>query len=260
MSPATHLVKKSWVGAVAGIVALSLTATASAAPTFKFTVTPQPIPGYPGTGNFLGAGAVVQVQATISGNEYDGAPPPPIGGKVFVPAGVRLHPQGFATCSATTLEKTGPAGCPKGSAAGPKGSGLGVVSFGGERVPEMASVQFFFAPAGGLAMFIDGTMPALVEMVTSARVVSAPAPFGLEFIDQMPLIETVPGAPDASVLEGTITLGAAYRQGRKTISYITLPSTCSKGWRIVAELSFLGGATAQASYTMPCPPRAGRHG
>ena len=109
-------------------------------------------------------------------------------------------------------------------------------------------------------MFLDGTTPALVEMVTSARVVSAPAPFGLEFTDEMPLIETVPGAPDASVLEGTITLGAAYRQGRKTISYITLPSTCSKGWRLMAELSFLGGATAQASYTMPCPPKAGRHG
>jgi hypothetical protein len=260
VSVAMHLLRKSRLGVVVVLIALGLAANAHAAPTFTFTTTGQPIPGFPGTGDILGAGTIIQLHATITGSEYDGDPPPVTGAKMFVPAGVMLHPQGFATCSVATLEKIGPSGCPKGSQAGPIGSGLGVVSFGGERVPETASVQLFFAPGGGLDTFIDGTTPALVEMITPGRFVSAPAPFGLEFTDQMPLIETVPGAPDASVLEGTVRVGAAYRHGKKTISYITLPTTCAKGWRIVAELSFLGGATAQASYTMPCPPRAGRHG
>jgi len=71
-----------------------------------------------------------------------------------------------------------------------------------------------------------------------------------------PLIETVPGAPDASVLEGTIRVGAAYRHGGNTISYITLPKKCSQGGLpLKAELSFLGGATAEASYKMPCPKK-----
>jgi hypothetical protein len=239
---------------VLGLAVLGLPVAASAAPTFTFKVTAIPIPGFPHTGDILGAGALAQAHLTIMGSEYDGDPPPVIGAKVFAPAGTMLHPQGFATCSSATLEEAGPAGCPKGSAAGPKGSGLGVVSFGGERVPETASVQFFFAPAGGLEMFIDGTTPASIEMITPGRFVSAPAPFGLEFIDQMPLIETLPGAPDGSVLEGTISLGSAYKQGKNTVSYITLPKKCSQGgFPLKAELSFLGGATAEASYKMQCP-------
>jgi hypothetical protein len=260
VSVAMHLLRKSRVGVVVGLVTLGLTTSASAAPTFTFTATPQPIPGFPGTGDILGAGALIQGHGTITGSEYDGNPPPVIGAKLFAPAGTKLHPQGFATCSVTTLEKIGPSGCPRGSEAGPKGSALGVVSFGGERVPETASLDMFFAPGGGIATFVDGTSPTVVEIIASGRFVSPPVPFGLEYVEEVPLIETVPGAADASLLEATVRVGAAHRQGNKTISYITLPSTCAKGWRIVLELSFLGGTTAQASYTVPCPSRAGRRG
>ncbi len=72
----------------------------------------------------------------------------------------------------------------------------------------------------------------------------------------MPLIETVPGALDASFLKGTIRVGAAYKHGRKTISYVTMPKTCPKGgFPVKVEVSFLGGTTAGASYKMPCPKR-----
>jgi hypothetical protein len=260
MTVVTHLLRKSALGVAAGLVAVLVLAThASAAPTFTFTATIQSIPGVPGTGDVLGAGAMIQGHGTVSGSEYSGDPLPLTGLKVFMPAGTRLHPQGFATCSVATLEKVGPGGCPKGSTAGPKGVCLGVVTFGGERVPETASIQPFFAPGGGLLAFIDGTTPTVVEVIAPGRVLPAAAPFGLEYIGEVPLIESVPGAPDASFLEGTIGVGAGYRKGEKTISYITLPDTCTKGgWRIDAELTFLGGATAQASYTMPCPYRADR--
>jgi hypothetical protein len=262
MTQVMRLLKRSRVAVVAGVVTLGVVTNASAAPTFTFTAIAQPIPGVPGTGDILGAGAFIRGHGVISGVEYAGDPPPLTAIKLFIPAGAKLHPQGFATCAVQTLEKTGPAGCPKGSAAGPKGSGLGVVTFGGERVPEAASIQPFFAPGGNLVAFVDGVTPAVVEVIVPGRLVGAAAPFGLEYIGEVPLIETVPGAPDASFLEGTIGVGAAYRRGKKTISYITLPDTCAKsGWRIDAELTFLGGATTQASYTMPCPPpRAGRHG
>jgi len=260
VSVAMQVLRKSRLGVAVVLVALGLTTNASAAPIFTFTASAQPIPGFPGTGDILGAGALIQGHGTITGSEYAGNPPPLIGMKVFVPSATKLHPQGFATCSVTTLEKTGPSGCPKRSQAGPIGSALGAVSFGGERVPETASVQLFFAPGGGLSAFVDGTTPTVVEVVASGHFVNAPAPFSLEYVGELPVIETVPGAPDASFLEGTIRFGAAHRDGKKTVSYVTLPTTCAKGWRIVAELSFLGGATAQASYTMPCPPKAGRHG
>jgi hypothetical protein len=240
--------------AVLGVAVLCLSATAMAAPTVTFKTKAVPIPGFPGTGNILGAGAVIQAEATISGTEYGGFPPPLIGIKYYAPAGAKLHPQGFATCAPSVLEQSGPGSCPKQSIAGPEGSATGIVSFGTERVPETASVQEFFAPGGNLEAFVDGTTPVLVEVLAKGYFVNAAAPFSLEFIGEVPLIESVPGALDASIQSGTIMVGAAYKHGNKTISYVTLPKKCAKhGLLVKLELSFLGGATAETSYEMPCP-------
>ncbi|HTR73254.1 MAG TPA: hypothetical protein VMG80_06625 [Solirubrobacteraceae bacterium] len=240
------------------IAASSLCSAAQATPTIVlFKTEALPIPGYPGTGDLLGAGAVIRGEGAISGSEYGGSPAPLVGAKIYTPPGMQVHPQGFVTCAPSLLEQSGPAVCPSRSIAGPKGSASGVVSFGGERVGETASVQLFFGPGGGLSAFVDGTTPVSLEIVARARLVgSAPPPFGLEFIGEVPLIETVPGALDASFIRGSVTVGAAYRQGKHTISYLTLPKTCSKGgWPVKIELDFLGGAVAEASYTMPCPKK-----
>jgi hypothetical protein len=242
--------------AVLGLAGVGLSTTAAAAPTFTFKTAAVPIPGFPGTGNILGAGAVIQAEGTISGTEYGGFPPPVIGAKFYAPAGAKLHPQGFATCAPSVIEDRGPGPCPKQSIAGPKGSATGVVSFATERVPETASVQPFFAPGGNLEFFVDGTTPVSIEILAKGHVVSSSPPFGLEVIGEVPLIETVPGALDASLQEATIKVGAAYKHGRKTISYITMPKKCPKGgFPVKTELSFLGGATAEDSYKMPCPRR-----
>lgn len=240
-----------------GLVFSGLPTAALAAPTItSLKIEAVPIPGFPHTGNILGAGAVIQGQATISGTEYGGFPSPLTGLKFYAPTGTRLHPQGFATCSPTVIEQSGPKLCPKRSIAGPKGHAVGVVSFGGERVPETASVQPFFAPNNELVVFVDGTTPTVLEILATAHVVNSSPPFGVEFIGNIPLIETVPEAPDASFEEGTVGIGAAFKQGRKTIYYVSLPKSCPKhGWSTKMELSFLGGAIAEASYTMPCPKR-----
>lgn len=240
-----------------GVAALGLSTTAWAAPTItSLKLQALPIPGFPGTGNRLGAGAEIQGEAKITGSEYGGSPPPLIGGKFYAPSGALLHPQGFATCAPSTIEQSGPGPCPKQSIAGPKGSALGVVSFGSERVQERASVQPFFAPGGGLEFFVDGSTPVSVEILATGHFVSVAPPFGLELTAEVPLIETVPGALDASFLEGTITVGAAYRQGKKTVSYVTIPKKCpAGGWPVKLEMDFLGGAIAEASAKMPCPKR-----
>jgi hypothetical protein len=240
--------------AVLGLAVLGVSATASAAPTFMFKLTAVPIPGFPHTGDILGAGAVIHGEGKISGTEYGGSPPPLIAAKFYAPADTKLHPQGFGTCAPSVIEESGPGPCPKQSIAGPQGFGVGVVSFGTERVQETASIQPFFAPGGTLEFFVDGTTPVSLEFLSKAHVVSSSPPFGLEFIGEVPLIESVPGALDASVEEVTLGVGAAYKQGKKTISYITVPKKCLKGgWPVKVELSFLGGATAEASYKIPCP-------
>ena len=254
MTIASFLRRTSTALTVLGLVVLGLSATASAAPTFVFKLTAVPIPGFPHTGDILGAGAVIQGTGMISGTEYGGSPPPLIGAKFYAPAGTKVHPQGFATCAPTVIEQSGPGPCSKQSIAGPKGSASGVVSFGTERVEETASVQPFFAPSGNLEFFVDGTTPVSLEILAKGYIVNSSPPFGPEFIGEVPLIESVPGALDASFEKGTIGVGAAYKQGKKTISYITVPKKCLKGgWPVKVELSFLGGATAEASYKIPCP-------
>jgi hypothetical protein len=139
---------------------------------------------------------------------------------------------------------------------GPKGFAVGVVSFGGTRVTERASVQPFFTPGANRTpeFYVEGRTPVVVEFLATGRVVSSSAPFGQEFIGEVPLIETVPGALDASFVEGTIRVGTAYKQGRRTISYITMPKKCPKGgFPLKVEVSFLGGTTAEASDKITVP-------
>jgi hypothetical protein len=240
--------------ALAALLALLLLpAPASAAPTLTVKTRALPIPGFPHTGNILGAGALIEGEGTLSGTEYDGSPPPVTQIKLFAPAGAKLHPQGFPTCPPEALERIGAEACSKKSIAGPKTSAFGVVSFASERVGETVSIQPFFAPAGGLEAFVVGATPVSLEFLAKARFVDDP-PFGFEGIAEVPLIETLPGAPDASFLHGTVAVGAAYRKNGKTVSYITLPKTCSKGgWPLKVQMTFFGGATAEASYRMPCP-------
>ncbi len=238
------------------LVVMSAPTPASAAPSITFKTKALPIPGLPGTGNILGAGAAIQVEYTISGTEYGGFPPPLTGVKFFAPRGAKLHPEGFASCAATTVEQSGPAQCPKRSFAGPRGSASGVVSFGGERVPETLSVQPLFVPDGSLEFYLEGHTPVSVEILSTGHILDAAPPFSLEVLDEVPLIETVPGAPDASTETINVQVGAAYKHGKQTISYVRVPASCQRaGLFVRTELSFLGGATAQASYEMPCPKR-----
>jgi hypothetical protein len=233
-----------------------LASTASAAPTATLDVRAIPIPGFPGTGDVLGAGAAVEVQVTISGSEYGGFPSPLTAIDLYAPIGVRVTPAGFATCAPSALEANGGAGCPKKSSAGPRGVGYGVVSFGDEPVPEEVSIQSFFAPGGGLNFYVEGKTPSSFQVLEKAHWIAASAPFGLELIVEVPLIETAPGADDASVTSFKVKVGAAYRQGKKTISYITQPKKCPRGgFPVKLELKFLSGETVPVTDVVPCPAR-----
>ena len=82
--------------ALLGLAVLGLSATASAAPTITLTAEAVPIPGFPHTGNILGAGTAFKAKYTISGTEYGDFPAPLIGVKFYrtgrreaEPAGIR---------------------------------------------------------------------------------------------------------------------------------------------------------------------------
>ncbi len=249
---------------VVGAAAMAFSGAASATPTVTVKAEAVPIPGFPHTGNILGAGAAVQSEITISGSEYGGYPPPLIGVNVFLPKGTKLHPQGFPTCAANIIViQKEPKKCPKGSSAGPVGHANGFVVFGGERVPEEVSIESFYAAGGGLNFYVEGHTPASIEVVSTGRFVSlgGGGGFGPEGVVQVPLVETVPGAPDASVEKIVTKLGSAIKQGKKTIYYGTVPKSCPKGgFPFKVELTFagLGGLAQQVvpvNAKAPCPKK-----
>jgi hypothetical protein len=248
-----------------GIAALGVPAAALGAPavTVKAKIVPIPIepsspssPSYPGTGNILGAGAALEATLSISGTEYGGYPSPVTQVIVELPAGVKLHQSGFATCPTAVLESHEVEHCPKKSYAGPTGEALGVVSFGGTRVQEKATIQAFFAPEDKLAFYTEGTSPTLLEVLATGSFSTAAPPFGPKLTVPVPLVLTVPGAPYASVLSIKGKIGAAFKQGKKLISYGTVPKKCPKGgFTGKVEITFLSGEMVTVDPTVPCPKR-----
>jgi len=250
--------------AVLGLALLALPGAASAAPTVTLKAEAVPIPGFPGTGNILGAGAAVQAEFTISGTEYQGSPPPIIGVNFYLPTGTKLHPTGFPSCSKATLEQFGPVKCPKGSAAGPIGKVEGFVTFGSERVEEGLELSSFYAPGGGLEFFADGHSPTSIEIVSNGHYVNLGGGkgYGPELITEVPLVASVPGAPYASVKSISVKAGSAYKSHGKTIYYGRLPTKCPKGgFPVKSEVIFAENGetskpeTVPVTYKAPCPKK-----
>lgn len=243
---------------------------------FKARAVPIPKPHggvYAHTGNCLGCGAAVEAEYRLEGSGYGATLQNPNGGippisqvNFYLPAGARLHPQGFAACSAATLVNIGPRGCRANSVASPVGSVLGEVTFGEQRVPEQAELQAFFAPGGGLLFYTAGHSPVSLEIVSSGRFAAAhKAPYGLELITLVPPVPTVPGAPLASVRTIKVKVGAAVRKHGKLISYGYMPARCPRGgFPVRTEITFGGSfgperefgvpaETQTATYRAPCP-------
>jgi hypothetical protein len=213
------------------LAALALPSLASAAPVVKFKAEAVPIPGFPHTGNIIGAGADLKANFEISGTEYFGSPPPPIGINFYFPQGSVINESSaFATCPEETIVKTGPSACPKNSSAG-TGSADGYVTFGGERVEEELEITSFFKPGGGIDFFGFGHTPAVIEVLSKGEYTNLGGGGGYGPIAKVkiPEVASVPGAPYASVKTITGKFGAAVKKHGKTIYYGRLPKTCPKG-------------------------------
>jgi hypothetical protein len=251
--------------AVLSTALLAAPGGASALPTVKFKAEAVPIPGYQGTGYILGAGAAAKGDFEVTGNEYFGSPPPVIGVNVYLPSHTKLDPHGFPTCNEELLRLKGPIGCPKGSEAGPVGSVLGYVTFGGERVEETAENFSFFSPTGGFTFFTFGHSPVNLEVYSHGEYVNlvGGGGFGPELKVKVPLVASVPGAPYASVKSIKAMIGAARgpkNEPKKDVYYGRVPTSCPKGgFKVKTEVIFAENGeeskpeTVTAPYTLPCP-------
>jgi len=241
------------------VMALGLTSTAAAAPSVKVEVKVLPILKnqskpkggfWPHTGNFFGAPAALETKFKVTGTEYGGTPAPIRKVAVWLPKGVQITTKGFPTCALSTLQAKEPEKCPKLSLASPAGhapesapencpppaplaggagEACGVVSLGGTRVHESVKIQAYFAPGGGLNFYIEGVTPTSIEVPFGGAFQGASGLFGRKFVTEVPLIETLPGAPAAVAETTSVTIGAAIKKGKKLISLGTIPKKCPKG-------------------------------
>ncbi len=181
--------------------------------------------------------------------------------------GIALSGLGIETCTAQTLEILGPPGCPIDSIMG-YGSALGEIPFGPEIIKEAATITIVRAEDvdGHIALLFDaeGLSPVAANVVLSAALLPAHAPFGGDIRIDVPLIPSLPEGPNVAVVQLSATIGPAAglryveKQGGRTVSYtpkgVLLPDRCPRaGFPFASAFAFSDGSRARTSARVRCP-------
>jgi hypothetical protein len=200
----------------------------------------------------------------------EGAAPPPLTAlDLKMPAGMNYTTTtlGLAVCQPSALAAKGIAGCPANSRLG-YGSADVEVPFGtgaGHEIPEVQALSGP-SPNGNLVVlfYANGLYPVYAQLAFSGEVLPATGAFGSQLATTVPLITSVPGGPDVSVLSVTSTIGPShltyYKHVRgRLVSFhprgVAVPERCPRGgFPFAAEFTFLDGSHTSAQTTVPCPP------
>lgn len=223
----------------------------------------------------LGAGTTVRIGFSI------GYPPgqPPMAVtemRMLLPRGLSIASSelGLATCVAQRLRSEGPSGCPPNSVLG-RGWTWTEVPFGSSLVREKAVVTVFSGALQDghpqLLFLASASFPVIADIVFGSLVLPAKASFGAMIDAQLPLVASVPGAPDVALTSLQTTIGPegiVYREdlNGRVVSFhpsgILLPNRCPHGgFRFAVELEFQDTSTVSAQTTVHCRllrPRARR--
>jgi hypothetical protein len=216
----------------------------------------------------LGQGTTVgfAFQIAASSNQV---PSPLTGIEVSYPVdlGFALSELGLARCSAEALEVFGLQGCPANSLMG-YGTARAEIQIGPSILHETVHVTVFRTTNHGghlaLLIYASGATPVDAQIVFPAVVFPAKAPFGGRLDMAVPLVPSLPEAPDVAVVQFSSTLGPQNlryheRVHGRSVSFkprgIPLPTSCPRGgFPFSAKFGFQDGSNAVAQTTVPCPP------
>jgi hypothetical protein len=218
--------------------------------------------------NRLGAATTISFSFHVSTAE-GAAPPPMTRLELHLPAGMNYTTTtlGLATCNATSLAARGLAGCPANSRLG-HGSARVEVPFGvgsGHEIPEIQAVAGP-SPNGNLVVlfYANGLFPVYAQLAFSGEVLPDTGSFGSQLDANVPLIASVPGGPDVSIVSVQTTIGpndlTYYRRVDGRLQSfrprgVAVPERCPRGgFPFAAQFSFLDGSTTSAATTVSCPP------
>jgi hypothetical protein len=198
------------------------------------------------------------------------APPPLTSLDLRIPAGMNYTGTtlGLAICQPAALQTRGLAGCPPNSRLG-YGSALVEVPFGtgeGHEIPEIQAVAGP-SPNGNLVVlfYANGLYPVYAQLAFSGEVLPDSGRYGSQLQTNVPLVASVPGGPDVSIVSVTTTIGPSHLIYYKHVHGrlvafkprgVAVPERCPRGgFPFAAEFAFQDGSRASATTTVACPPR-----
>jgi hypothetical protein len=198
------------------------------------------------------------------------APPPLTSLDLKLPAGMNYTTTtlGLAICQPAALLARGLAGCPPNSRLG-FGSAKVEVPFGtgaGHEIPEIQAVSGP-SPSGNLTVlfYANGLYPVSAQLVFSGEVLPDSGRFGSQLVTNVPLVTSVPGGPDVSIVGITATIGPSHLTYYKHVHGqlvpfhprgVSVPERCPRGgFPFTAEFGFQDASSTSASTSVPCPAR-----
>lgn len=204
-----------------------------------------------------------------------GRVPSPLQGiDLHLPGGIGIirNTLGTAVCEPSLLYARGPGGCPANSVVG-YGTAVAKVPYGPKVVQESASLHAYRGVSEGedvtVLFFAEGWSPVFADLVFPGRLLEDRAPFSNRLDTQVPLVPSLPGGPNVSIVQFQSTFGPKNllyeREVNGEIQYfrprgVSVPLTCpSGGYPFAGDFSFEDGSHQTVKARAPCPPRgAGR--
>jgi hypothetical protein len=219
----------------------------------------------------LGRGTTLKIALKLGvAGVSDGLPAPVTRFDMRIPADLEIigSSLGLAICRPEALLAGGSDGCSPNARLG-LGSAEIKVPVGPEPVAESASIEAEMGPPVGeevgVLLYAEAGTPVAAQLIFPGVLLSGGGATGQSLNTSVPLIPSVPGAPDVSMVSMNLSLGPAgltyYKQVHgRTVGYrpegVALPTRCpAGGFRFVSNIAFADGATVSASSTVPCPAR-----
>lgn len=186
----------------------------------------------------------------------DGSVPPILTNMSFKFPHAKVNGSAFPTCTLAKVTKGGPGACPKGSLIG---TGRAIVDAIGLQIG--ATIKAFNGPGTDSKrqeiVWAKSDPGIDVTLVFPGTLKKIGGQYGYQLDIAVPAINTIPGAPDASVDSFNVSVGGRTKKHGKKISYIDAPTVCPKaGLPFFGSFSFRDGTSSTASATISCTLKA----
>jgi hypothetical protein len=216
-------------------------------------------------------GAPTTITFSLNLTTTEGVAPPPLTRMdLRMPAGISYTNTtlGLALCQPAVLLAQGPAGCPANSRLG-YGTARVEVPFGtgaGHEVPEIQAVAGPSTSGNMVVLFYaNGLYPVSAQLAFAGEVLPDSGRFGSQLATEVPLVTSVPGGPDVSIVNVQTTIGPKHLTYYKHVHGrlvpfsprgVSVPEHCPRGgFPFAAAFTFQDGSQTSAQTTVPCPPK-----